>query len=366
MGKDEYYMRMALDLAKKGIGKTDPNPMVGAVLVKDGKVISTGYHKRAGLAHAEIEALSKAGRKAKGSTLYVNLEPCSHFGRTPPCVNRIIKDGVKRVVVGMRDPNPLVNGKGIAELKAHGLEVRSGVLMREAGKINRIFAARMARKRPFVTIKVAQSLDGKIATYTGDSKWITGEASRRYVHRLRSRVDAVLVGVNTVINDDPLLTARVGNVRKQPLRVVLDSRLRIPRKSRILCLDPSTVIIATTNRSSAKDRSILENMGVKVLVLREARGQVDLSGLLKYLGERGVSHILVEGGGKVVASFLKNGLVDEAMFFISPKIIGGKEAITSVEGDGIRLVEKAPRLYDITVKRLGDDILVRGYVHRDN
>jgi len=359
---DEYYMKMALGLAEKGLGRTNPNPVVGAVLVKNGRVISTGYHKGAGLAHAEIEALDRAGRKAKGATLYVNLEPCSHFGRTPPCVDRIIKEGIKRVVIGMRDPNPLVNGKGIAELKRHGIEVKDGVLEKEARNINRIFASYVTKKRPFVTIKVAQSMDGKIATYTGDSKWVTNEESRKFVHKLRSEADAVLVGVNTVIKDDPLLTARAFKAKRQPLRIVLDSALKIPMKSRIIKTGPGRVVIATTQKAPGRKKEALEKKGVIVLPLKEDRGKVDLQALLLSLAKRGVSHLLVEGGGNVAAGFVERNLADEILFFISPKIIGGKDAVTSIEGRGIERVAQAVRLNDVNVERFGEDILVRGYL----
>jgi diaminohydroxyphosphoribosylaminopyrimidine deaminase/5-amino-6-(5-phosphoribosylamino)uracil reductase len=365
MDRKKHYMQMALALAKRAEGRTSPNPLVGAVLVKNNRVLSRGYHKKAGLPHAEIEALDRAGRRARGATLYVNLEPCAHFGRTPPCVDRIIRDGVKKVIIGMRDPSPLNNGKGIRRLRRHGVDVVTGVLRKESLDLNSIFNLYITRKRPYVAIKVAQSLDGKIATFTGNSRWITNESSRRFVHRLRGRADAVLVGVNTVIKDDPQLNVRIKNSKRQPVRVILDSKLKTPKKSRVLKNRPEGVIIATTRCAPRKKIAEFRKMGIDVVSFKEEKGMVDIRSLLRYLASRGISYLLVEGGGAVISSFLNKDLADEIFIFISPKIIGGRNAVTSVEGEGVRSVKEAFRLKNIELRRFKEDILVQGNVHRD-
>ena len=360
MHSDEYFMKMALALAKKAEGLTNPNPLVGAVLVKNGKVLARGYHKKAGSFHAEIEALDKAGKRAMGSTLYVTLEPCVHYGKTPPCVDRIIDDGVKRVVIGARDPNPVNKGKGIKRLRSKGIDVVSGLLQKKARGLNRVFNLYITQKRPYVSIKAAQSLDGKIATFAGHSKWITNSSSRRFVHRLRNRVDAVLVGVNTVIKDDPRLSARIGNSKKQPIKIILDSTLKTPLKSRLLKGREKDVIVAATVLAPKERIKRFKRAGIDVAFFKEDNGTVDIRSLLKFLAKREISHILVEGGGTVIASFLDKGFADELFIFISPKIIGGKDALTSVEGRGARLVSGAIKLKDIELKRFDEDILVHG------
>ncbi len=366
MNKDEYYMRMVLELAKKGEGSTSPNPMVGAVLVKNGKILAKGYHKRAGLPHAEIEALRRAGNRARGATLYVNLEPCNHFGKTPPCTDRIIKEGLRRVVIGMCDPNPINDGRGIEKLRQSGITIKCGVLENESKKLNRVFKTYTTKKRPFVTLKVAQSLDGKIATSSGRSRWITNESSRDFIHDLRGRVDAVLVGVKTVIKDDPLLNSRIKKPKNQPIRIILDSKLRTPRKSRVLKDKSSRVIIATGEDLPKKRISEFRKIGVDVVSFKKKDNMVDLRSLLKYLADEGISHLLVEGGGTVIANFLNKELADEMLIFIAPKIIGGRDAVTSVEGRGIREVDQAVELKDMELKRFDKDILIKGYVCRDN
>jgi len=366
MYNDDYFMKMALALARKGRGRTSPNPMVGAVLVKGGKVLSRGYHRGFGLAHAETEALNRAGRQARGATLYVNMEPCDHFGKTPPCTERIIKEGIKRVVIGMCDPNPVNYGKGIRRLRRSGIEVKCGVLNKESKMLNRAFKSFVTKKRPYVTVKVAQSLDGKIATSAGRSKWITAEVSRRLVHRLRSSADAVLVGVNTIIKDNPILNVRHNGNKKQPLRIVLDSRLVTPAKSRVITDKSCRTVIATTEKAFDKDGDKLRKGNVDVVPFKSKKDMVCVDALLKYLARRGVSHLLVEGGGTVIANFLKYRLVDEMFIFISAKIIGGRDAVTSVEGEGVKHLKDAVRLRDIEIKRLREDILIRGHVQRDN
>lgn len=353
------FMQMALGLAKKGEGKTSPNPMVGAIIVKDGKVVGRGYHKRVGGAHAEIIALKEAGNFSKGATLYVNLEPCCHFGRTPPCTDAIIKAGIKRVVVSMSDPNPINNGKSFKILRRHNIKVNVGLLNSESKHLNEIFIKYITTNFPFVTVKIAQSLDGKIATKFGESKWITGKDARRFVHRLRKEVDAVLVGVNTIIKDNPLLTAR--NPFKNPFKVILDSSLKTPLDSRIFSKDsPSPNIIVTTKGVSLKKISRYEKIA-KVLIAKTKNGKIGLRDLLRRLTRLEISHVLVEGGGSLVASFLEDGLVDKVLIFISPKIIGGQTSPTSVEGRGINRLSQAIKLKNFSVRKFGKDLLVEGY-----
>ncbi len=369
---DEKYMRLALRLAIKAKGKTSPNPLVGAVIVKDNRIIGQGYHKKAGEPHAEINALNMAGRRARGATLYLSLEPCAHFGRTPPCTKRIISFGIKKVVAAMVDPNPLNCGRGVKELRKAKVKVKVGVLEKEAGKINESYIKYITTKKPFVILKTAMSLDGKIATKTGDSKWITNEKSREYVHKLRSEVDAILVGIETVLKDDPLLTVRSSafrrnlakrglGVRSQPVRIVVDSRVRIPLGARVLNQEAPT-IVATTKFASKRKIEALKKKGIKVLVIKERDKKVNLKELLKRLGELEITSLLVEGGGRINASFLENDLVDKVLFFIAPKIIGGEKALTPVEGEGIERIKDAIKLKNISIKRFGEDMLVEGYI----
>ena len=329
-------MRMALELAKKGDGFTSPNPLVGAVIVKNDKVIGAGYHKKCGMAHAEVEAIRDA-RKAKldGATLYVTLEPCDHFGRTPPCTDAIIGSGIGKVVIAMKDPNPINNGKGIAKLKKSGVKIAVGMLEDEARAINKPYIKFVTRRIPYVTLKIAESIDGKIATRTGDSKWITSEDSRRYVHVLRSKVDAVMVGANTVIKDDPLLLSKTLKA-KQPVRIVVCGKSKIS--------------------SSAK---IFSNTKVSpVMFARSKNGRVDLKKLLKKLASINIAHILVEGGGELAANLVERRLVDRFLFFIAPKIIGGRAAITSIEGEGVSKVRQAVDLKIVELKHFKKDILI--------
>lgn len=360
---DEYFMEMALNLAKKGIGFTNPNPLVGAVIVKDGKVIGKGYHEKYGENHAEINALNNAKEDVHGATMYVNLEPCSHFGNVPPCVNRIIESGIKKVVIAMEDPNPIVSGKGIQILKENGLEVKIGVLKKEAEKLNEIFIKYISTGKPFVILKAGMSLDGKIATYTGDSRWITGKRAREYVHILRQRVSAILVGVNTVIVDDPMLNTRLNNIEcKDPIRIILDSHGRTPLKSNVLNTNPSNTIVAVTNNALEKNIKAIEKIGAEVMITPVKDGKVDLQFLMEKLGERKIDSLLIEGGGEINFSFLKEKLVDKVIFFIAPKIIGGETSKTPVEGKGVEYLKDAIDLKDITMCKIGDDIMVEGYL----
>lgn len=358
-------MRMALSLARKGIGGASPNPMVGAVVVKNGKIVGKGYHKRYAEAHAEVNALDDAGSKAKGATLYLNLEPCCHFGKTPPCTDSVIKAGIKRVVAGMTDPNPKVSGKGFDILKKAGIEVSTGILEleEECRRLNEGFIKRIMTGRPFVILKIAASLDGKTATKNKESKWITSEASRRSVHRLRGQVDAIMTGIGTVLADDPLLTPRVGRVKKAPLRVVVDSQLKVPNTARIA---GKNTLFATTNKASAKAVKSLESQGAEVETFKARDGKVDLTSVMDHLGKRGINSIMVEAGPELSGALLEAGLVDKVLFFYAPKIIGGVAAQGMVGGEGIDRLSEAIPLKEIRVKRLGEDIMIEGYVHRDN
>ncbi|MFA6078868.1 MAG: bifunctional diaminohydroxyphosphoribosylaminopyrimidine deaminase/5-amino-6-(5-phosphoribosylamino)uracil reductase RibD [Candidatus Omnitrophota bacterium] len=360
MNIDQEYMHIAIKLAKKAEGRTSPNPIVGALVVNGSQIVGRGYHKKAGLAHAEVNALKEAGRQARNATLYVTLEPCDHFGRTPPCTDAIVNSRIRRVVIGMTDPNPLNNGRGIKRLAAHGISVVSGVLEKEARSINEPYIKFITRKLPYVTVKAAESIDGKIATRLGDSKWITSDDSRRYVHELRSRVDAVMVGVNTVLRDDPLLTSRIRGA-KQPLRIVVDSHLKTPLNAKLFAnIRRSPLLIVAIERSPRIKK--YESKGAEILIVKEKRGKVDLARLMKSLAVRGISHILVEGGGELNAAMIDSGLADKVLFFIAPMIIGGKDAITAVEGRGAAHISEALALKNVKVKRFSEDILIEGEV----
>ena len=362
--KEKYYMGLAINLAKKA-QNPGPNPYVGAVLVKDGRMIGRGFHLKAGEPHAEVNAIRDAGKSAKGSTLYVNLEPCAHWGRTPPCADAVAEAGIKEVVIGMKDPNPLVNGKGIARLRKAGVKVRSGVLEQESRKLNEAYIRYIAKKMPFVLLKTAMSLDGKIAARTGESRWISGEESRRYVKRLRAKFDAVLVGIGTVLRDDPELSASVNVSSCQrvrvPYKIILDSKLRIPLRAKIL-KRPEEVIVAATSKAPESKILRLERLGARVLVTKIKEGRVNLKALMKKLAEMEISSVFIEGGGEVSASAVESGIVNKILFFIAPKIIGGRNAKTPVEGRGITSMAQAVPVSDISVRRIGADIMVEGYL----
>ena len=358
---DEGWMRRALRLAEKGRGRTSPNPMVGAVLVKDGKAVGEGYHVKAGEPHAEIVALRQAGEEARETTLYLNLEPCTHFGKTPPCTPAVIEAGVKRVVIGMEDPNPLVQGKGVEKLRIAGLNVEVGVLEKACRRLNEAFCKYIVRKEPFVTLKVAATLDGKIATRDGDSKWISGEASRRLVHRLRDRMDGVLVGIGTVLKDDPELTARVKGGRN-PYRIVLDSHLKIPEDAKVVKSFPPKTVIATTEMAPKDKMERLEQRGVRILLLDSKGGRVNLKACLSKLGEMEMMSLLVEGGSQVNGSFLDEGLIDKLLFFLSPRLIGDNQALGIFGGRGVASLKEAFSLQGLRARRIGEDMLLEGYV----
>jgi len=359
---DERYMREAIRLSRKGIGRTSPNPAVGAVIVKNNRVIGRGYHQRAGGPHAEINALRNAGKAARGATLYVTLEPCSTHGRTPPCTGAIAAAGIKKVVIGDIDPNPLHAGKGIVILKRKGLKVLSGVLADEARALNRTFNKYITQKTPFVTVKAAMTLDGRLATVTGDSKWITNEASRRYAHRLRKAHDAVLVGVATVRKDDPSLDVRYGiRTARQPYSVVLDSRGTIPPRSRLLQPGRATrTIVVVTGAASRAARKRIEESGARVVLDRAVCGRVDMCDALKKLADLRITSVLVEGGAQVIASVMQARAADALAVFIAPKLVGGADAPALSAGKGIQTVQNAIQLHNVKIKRFGSDILLTG------
>lgn len=358
--KDIKFMKEALLLASKSEGLTSPNPLVGAVIVKGNKIIGRGYHKRAGSKHAEILAIESAGRRAKGATLYINLEPCVHYGRTPPCAPEVIKAGIKRTVVAMQDPNPLVNGKGIDKLKKEGVKVQTGILEEKAKSMNEAYIKYITQKMPFVMLKWAMSVDGKIATYTGDSKWISCETSRDLTHKLRGKIDAVLIGIGTLLKDNPQLTTH-GKGVKEPKRIIVDEKGKIPLDCKLLKTEGGQVIIATTNKISKEKTEGLKKRGVETIVVKTKNNLVDLKELMKELAKREITSVLVEGGGEITASFLKEKLADKFMAFISPIIIGGKDAISPVEGKGIEGIVNAARIYKFSTKKIGEDIVIEGY-----
>ncbi|MBF0505249.1 MAG: bifunctional diaminohydroxyphosphoribosylaminopyrimidine deaminase/5-amino-6-(5-phosphoribosylamino)uracil reductase RibD [Nitrospirae bacterium] len=375
LDKDKIFMRRALRLAARARGMTSPNPMVGAVIVKNGRIIAEDYHRKAGELHAEALAILRAGDKAKGSTLYVTLEPCCHLDkRTPPCTKSIIDAGISRVIIGMEDPNPKVSGKGADELKRHRVEVVEGFLKPEAQKLNEAYVKYITTGKPFVVLKVAMTLDGKIATPDRQSKWITGEQSRRLVHRMRSSVDAILTAIGTVKADNPMLTARTHkspagrNPVHQPERIVIDPRLETPLHYNILSLPPKTILVA--KRTASNDRQSAERPGKRQLLLDkgveiiEYEGdRVDLEWLMRKLGECGITSVMIEGGSSLGAYALTEGIVDKVAFFIAPKIIGGKHSLPAIGGSVFRKLEDAYRVSDMQVRKIGEDILVEGYIN---
>lgn len=362
--QDVKHMRHALALAARARGRTSPNPLVGAVVVQGGEVVGEGYHQAAGGAHAEVHAINHAGAAANGGALYVTLEPCSHYGRTPPCTETIIQSGIAQVFAAHVDPNPKVGGNGIQELEKAGIRVHVGLCEPEARRLNEVFIKYIRTNQPFVILKSAMSLDGKIATASGESQWISSEASRLRGHEIRDTVDAVLVGVNTVLNDNPSLTTRLpGRDGKDPTRIVVDSECRTPLTANVFNMDSDAdTIIATTKRASEERITRLEATGAKVVVVEEAENRVCLSSLIQVLGCQGITSVLIEGGAEVNASALKAGIVDKIMFFVAPKLIGGADAPSPIGGDGIQRLTEAPELRDVSVKLIDGDILVEGYV----
>ncbi|HOV78522.1 MAG TPA: bifunctional diaminohydroxyphosphoribosylaminopyrimidine deaminase/5-amino-6-(5-phosphoribosylamino)uracil reductase RibD [Bacillota bacterium] len=362
---DRKYMSLALELAARGQGRTSPNPAVGAVVVKEGKIIGQGYHLRAGTPHAEINAMKEAGEGARGATLYVTLEPCCHYGRTGPCTEAVIEAGIARAVVAMVDPNPAVSGKGIDKLRRAGIEVTLGVMEAEARELNEVFVKYITTGLPFVVAKAAVSLDGKIATSAGESKWITGPEARAYAHRLRDRYDAVMVGIGTVLADDPLLTARLpAGDGRDPVRVILDSAARTPLHSKVLNRQsPARTIIAVTAAAPREKTEALAATGAEVLEVNEGP-RVDLAELMRLLSKKEITSVLVEGGSAVHGSAFAAGIVDKVVWFIAPRIIGGTTAPGPVGGRGVEDLTDAVKVERLKVHRLGEDLCIEGYVRQ--
>lgn len=359
--EDIEYMRRAMELAERGVGFTNPNPMVGAVIVKGGKVIGEGWHERCGEWHAERNAFKNCTVPAEGATMYVTLEPCCHYGKTPPCTEAIIEHGIARVVVGMEDPNPLVAGKGIALLREAGIEVVCGVEEEALREQNRVFLKYISTKLPWVAMKTAMTLDGKIATRTGDSKWITGAEARAYVHELRHRFMAIVVGIGTAVADDPLLNCRIeGRGVRQPIRVVVDSNARLSLDSQLVKTAGEYRTIVAHTRFAPEERvKALRETGVEMLLCKEKEGLVDVRNLLELLGQSGIDSILLEGGGSLNYTFLAEGLADELYAFIAPKIVGGMNAKTPVEGAGMEKMADAINLELENVLNIGHDVLLK-------
>lgn len=363
---DSHFMKIALALAENGKGFTSPNPMVGAVVVKDGRIVGEGFHEAVGKAHAEVNAIDNAGEHAEGATLFVTLEPCNHTGRTPPCTEKILKSGIQRVVVAMADPNPHVTGGGVSFLKQNGVDVTVGVCESEAIKLNEAFIKFVQTNRPFVILKCAMTWDGWIATRTGDSKWVSNAKSRTFVHHLRHTVDAIMVGVGTVNQDNPQLTARIeGKKTSDPIRIILDSNLSISPTAQLLDLESNVdTWIITGDLTLPEKKSALEKPGVKVLEAPLKNQRIDLDELMNILGQRNISSVLIEGGGGVAGSALRTGIVDKALFFYGPKIYGGDDGVPACRGKGTEFMTDCIAMKNIRVRQFDDDVMFEGYIEK--
>lgn len=353
---DQDYMKLAIELAYQAAGQTSPNPLVGAVVVKDGHIVGMGAHLKAGEKHAEVHAIEMAGNKAEGSTVYVTLEPCSHYGKTPPCADLLVRSKVKKVFVAVTDPNPLVSGNGIKKLEDAGIEVEVGLLEEEATKLNKYFFHFVQTKTPFVTLKAASSLDGKTATVTGESKWITGEEARKDVHKSRELHDAILVGVNTVIADNPNLTCRVENPKRQPIRIILDTNLRTSLHANVVTDQLAPTWIIVSSQVSKEKMDIFEQRGIKIIQL--SNKTIEIEEVLNVLGEHKIMSLYVEGGSTVHGSFIKNNMFNEVIIYLAPKLIGGESAPTSVGGEGFLKMADVPTLQINEYIQLGDDLKI--------
>ncbi len=356
---DQNYMLQAIQLAKQGEGWTNPNPMVGAVIVKNGRIIGKGYHKKCGELHAERNAIASLTESAEGATIYVTLEPCCHYGKTPPCTEAIIEQKIKRVVIGSRDPNPKVSGKGIKMLQEAGIEVIEDFMREECDRLNPVFFHYITTKTPYVVMKYAMTLDGKIATKTGASKWITGEAARAEVQHMRHRYMGIMAGIGTVLADDPMLNVRVEGW-KSPIRILCDSGLRIPLDGQIVKSAGKyrTIVAYADSEITEAKRKRLHEMGVETICCPDENNQVDLKKLMKYLGEEGIDSILLEGGGTLNDSALRAGIVQEVQAFIAPKLFGGMNSKTPVEGIGVRFPSEAVKLKCTDICQIGEDIRI--------
>lgn len=359
MTNHDFYMKLALQNAMAMKGQTDPNPLVGSVIVNENRVVGIGAHMKAGEPHAEIHAIRMAGEHARGATIYVTLEPCSHHGRTGPCAVAIVEAGIKRVVIATLDPNPLVSGRGVAILQEAGIEVIVGVCEEESRRMNEVFNAFIVRQTPFVTLKTAITMDGKIASFALSSKWITSDAAREDVHLLRHQNAAILVGANTVIHDDPQLTTRLPGGRN-PIRVVMDSSLRLPLDARMVTDGEAPTWVFTTKNHDPEKKKALESAGVKVFVT-EQPGKVYPAEVVRELGKQSVSSLLIEGGSEINASFFESKLVDKAIIYMAPKWIGGRNAPTFLAGTGIEKMSDAVELTGVSVETLGKDFKFIGY-----
>jgi diaminohydroxyphosphoribosylaminopyrimidine deaminase / 5-amino-6-(5-phosphoribosylamino)uracil reductase len=366
---DQDYLQLALQLAAQGTGLVSPNPLVGSIIVKDGEIIGRGYHRYDELKHAEAWALEEAGARAQGATVYVNLEPCAHDGagkRTSPCAQSLIAAGVQRVVASMIDPNPRVSGRGFAQLRAAGIEVSVGTLEHAAQKLNEKYTKFITTGLPFVHLKTACSLDGRIATRTGDAKWITSEAARAASQNLRHEYDAILIGIGTALADDPLLTERTARPRRRPLaRVVLDAQLRLPHTSQLVRTARAFPLIVFTADRDSVNRAALAECGVTIVTIEFLAGQLNLQQVLRELAQRQLTSLIVEGGATVAASFIEQRLIDKATFFIAPKIIGGREAVPAIGGTGAAYLRDALTLREIEIARHGDDLEITGYPYAE-
>lgn len=358
---DEKYMAEALAIAQYARGRTSPNPMVGAVIVRDGRIVGQGWHRQAGTPHAEVHALQQAGELARGATMYVTLEPCSHHGRTGPCTETVIAAGIKKVIVAMTDPNPLVAGQGIQKLRAAGIKVVEGVMAKEAAEINEVFIKWISTNIPFIVLKSAMSLDGKIAAHTGHSQWITGSKSREFVHQLRDCYDGILVGIGTVLADNPSLTTRLEPQGKNPVRIIVDSKARIPLDAQVIT-DGLPTIVAVTREAPQEKLEALRALGITIVTTEAKAGRVDLGSLFKTLGQQNITSILIEGGASINATVLADNLVDKIHWFIAPKIIGGSSAPGPVGGMGATDVNQATLFEDIKMESIGEDILISAYL----
>ena len=359
--EDIEYMRRAMELAERGVGFTNPNPMVGAVIVKGGKVIGEGWHERCGEWHAERNAFKNCTVSAEGATMYVTLEPCCHYGKTPPCTEIIIEKNIKKVYVGSMDPNKLVAGKGVKILEENGIEVECGVLKDECDKLNEVFFHYITNKTPYVVMKYAMTMDGKIACENGDSKWVTGEKARETVQNMRKKYMGIMVGINTVLEDNPMLNCRIEE-NVDPIRIICDSNLRIPFESNIVnTANKIQTIVVCTNKADKDKQRWLENKGIEV-IRQKVKGRVVLSDLMKILGEKGIDSILLEGGGTLNAQALKENIVNKICCFIAPKIVGGANAKSPIEGKGVEKMMEAYNLRNLEIQKIGNDIMLTGYL----
>ncbi|MBD3413157.1 MAG: bifunctional diaminohydroxyphosphoribosylaminopyrimidine deaminase/5-amino-6-(5-phosphoribosylamino)uracil reductase RibD [Candidatus Aminicenantes bacterium] len=362
--KDISYLHMCYGLAEKAVGWASPNPYVGAVIEKKGIIVGHGYHEMPGKPHAEAVALEKAGAQSKGATAYINLEPCVHWGRTPPCIDKILQADLKRVVISSVDPNPLVNGKGIQRMKNAGIEVSLGLLKQRNDRLNEIYLKYIQNNIPFVTLKTALSLDGKTATKTHSSKWISSPETRKYMHLLRGEQEAIMVGINTILQDDPRLTVRHPSwPGKKITRVIVDSKLRMPSTAKILStLSKGGVIVFTLEQSISKNRKVLQKKGVKIVSLPGKGQRVDIKKVLEWLGNHKISSVLVEGGNLLQTHMLENKLIDKIMISISPKLVGGQGAHCFFQGAGVQTISQSLKIKEMNEFQIGNDIVVQGYI----